>query len=81
MDMETIGNNGGGMDCRISNGKRLNMGMLITASVVLSIFMVLPGTVLAEDYPTLPGRFSDNVALNSATASVKTVIDACIATA
>ncbi len=68
MDMETIGNNGIGMDCRISNDKRLNMSLLITASIVLSIFMVLPGTVLAEDYPTLPGRFLDNVALNGATA-------------
>ena len=55
--------------------------MLITASIVLSIFMVLSGTVSAEDYPTLPNRFSGDVTLNGAPAPVETVIDAYIATA
>ena len=57
------------------------MKMLITAPIVLSIFLVLSGTVSAEDYPTLPNRFSGDVTLNGAPAPVETVIDAYIATA
>ena len=78
MDKETIGNNGIDMGCRISDDKRLSMKMLITASIVLSIFLVLSGTVSAEDYPTLPNRFSGDVTLNGAPAPVGTVIDAYI---
>ena len=80
MNMGTIGNNGIVMDCRISNDKRLNMKLLITVSIVLSIFLVLSGTVSAEDYPTLPNRFSGDVELNVPT-PVGTIIDAYIATA
>ena len=82
MNTETIRNNGIVMDCRISNDKRLNMKMLITAPIVLSIFLVLSGTVSAEDYLTQPNnRFSGDVAFNGAPAPVGTVIDAYIATA
>ena len=78
MEKETIGDNRIDMDSRISNGKRLNMKMLVTASIVLSIFLVLSGAVSAEDYPTLPNRFSGDVTLNSVPAPVGTVIDAYI---
>ena len=78
MNNETIGDNRIDMDSRISNGKRLNMKMLVTASIVLSIFLVLSGTVSAEDYPTIPNRFSGDVSLNDTPAPVGTVIDAYI---
>jgi len=78
MNKETIGNNGIDTDRRISNGTRINMKMLITVSIVLSIFLVLSGTVSAEDYPTLPNRFSGDVTLNNVSAPVGTVIDAYI---
>ena len=78
MNKETIGDNRIDMGRRISDGKRLNMKMLVTASIVLSIFLVLSGTVSAEDYPTLPNRFSGDVTLNNVSAPVGTVIDAYI---
>ena len=78
MNKETIGDNRIDMDSRIDNGNRLNMKMLVAASIVLSIFLVLSGTVSAEEYPTLPNRFSGDVTLNGNPAPVGTVIDAYI---
>jgi hypothetical protein len=51
--------------------------MLIATSIVLSIFLILSGTVSAEDQ-TLPNRFSGNVTLDCADAPVGTVINAYI---
>ncbi len=78
MNKKTIGNNRIDMDCRISNGNRLPMKMLITVSIVLSIFLVLSGTISAEDYPSLLNRFSGGVTLNGEPAPVGTIISAYI---
>jgi hypothetical protein len=78
MNKETIGNNEINTGSRISKGNRINMKALITASIVLSILLVLSGTVSSEDYPSLPNRFSGDVTLNGEPAPVGTVINAYI---
>ncbi|MCK4460064.1 MAG: putative metal-binding motif-containing protein [Methanosarcinales archaeon] len=77
MNKETIRNNRINTNSRLSKSNRTNTKMLITTSIVLSIFLILSGTVSAEDQ-TLPNRFSGNVTLDCADAPVGTVINAYI---
>ena len=76
MNKQNVRSNRINTDGRISKSNRTNMRLLITTSIVLSVFLVLSGTVSAAEIP--PNKFSGNVTLNGADASIGTVIDAYI---
>ena len=78
MNKKTVGNNKTDTSDGRGKSNRINTRLLIAASIALSMFLVLAGTVSAEDYPTLPNRFSGDVMLHGEPAPVGTVIDAYI---
>ncbi|MCK4459230.1 MAG: hypothetical protein KAU52_05850 [Methanosarcinales archaeon] len=79
MNKKTVGNNK--IDTSDGRGKsnRINTRLLITASIALSMFLVLAGTVSADNgFPTMMNRFSGDVTLDDDPAPVGTVINAYI---
>ena len=79
MNKKTVGNNKTDTSDGRGKSNRINTGLLITASIALSIFLVLAGTVSADnEFPTMMNRFSGDVALDDDPAPVGTVINAYI---
>ena len=78
MDKETVRNRRINTNNGISKSNRTNTKLLITTSIVLSMFLVLSGTASAVEFPAIPNKFSGDVTLNGVNASIGTVISAYI---
>ena len=79
MNKKTVGNNKTDTSDGRGKSNRINTGLLITASIALSMFLVLAGTVSADNgFPTMMNRFSGDVTLDDDPAPVGTVINAYI---
>ena len=77
MSKETVWNRRINTNDGISKSNRTNTKLLITTSIVLSMFLVLLGTASAVGTAP-PNKFSGNVTLNDVNASIGTVISAYI---